>query len=337
MVAKYSITFDYELFGSGKGDVFKHLIEPTESILNVLESQSVKATFFVEQLEVEALIERGKQSKKGSRYHREAKALEAQLLKIVKSGHDIQLHLHPQWYRAKQVGSSWQLNFNWWRFSALPYESADDSMPGKKNLLLHGKSYLESLLKPIYPNYECIAFRAGGYNLGFEDSTFRALSECGFTVESSLCPGYYSNSKLSQYNYTNYSSYARSELFEGLFEFPLLTRRSTLFEKLSLARVYATLNNRKHKKVDVRTIQQSTSHIGDINSANLKNANFDICLSSHREVRSFIEVSKENGLGYTVLIGHPKDYSIFSPMKRVIKEVKNQGGCFVTLSELANV
>ena len=42
------LTFDYELFGSGQGEVFKHLVKPTNYILDTLDELEIKATFFIE-------------------------------------------------------------------------------------------------------------------------------------------------------------------------------------------------------------------------------------------------------------------------------------------------
>jgi len=45
------LTLDYELFGSGKGDVFQHIIEPTYRLLNICAEHDIKLTIFFEVVE----------------------------------------------------------------------------------------------------------------------------------------------------------------------------------------------------------------------------------------------------------------------------------------------
>ena len=203
MSLNYIITFDYELFGSGKGCVKKHLVKPTEQILKALKQLNVKATFFIEQLEIDAIISLKDVYPADSSEYINAVLVEQQVLAIAVQGHDIQLHLHPQWYGAKYDNGKWLLNFNWWRFSSLPYRTTSDGTPGKYDLLKVGKASLEKLVRRVLPDYQCISFRAGGYNVGVDKSTVDALIANGFTVKSSICPGFYANSALSQYDYSN--------------------------------------------------------------------------------------------------------------------------------------
>ena len=44
-------TLDYELYGDGSGDVFKHIIDPTYALLNVADRYNLKFTFFFEVIE----------------------------------------------------------------------------------------------------------------------------------------------------------------------------------------------------------------------------------------------------------------------------------------------
>ena len=45
------LTLDYELYGNGSGNVFRHIIEPTEKILSIAERYNVKITIFFEVIE----------------------------------------------------------------------------------------------------------------------------------------------------------------------------------------------------------------------------------------------------------------------------------------------
>lgn len=330
MSLNYCLTFDYELFGSGKGCVFKNLVEPTSKILDLLKQSNVKATFFIEQLEIKAIIDRANEFPNNDVYQREAQAISEQLERMLKEGHDLQLHLHPQWFEAEYKSNSWILNFDYWRFSSLPIKSDDKATPSKFNLLIQGKQYLEGLLNPISSDYQCIGFRAGGYNLGFDESTYRAFKDAGILYDSSLCPGYVTHSKLSAYNYSNYKTDAVFSLPYGTVEFPLLTKFSSLRERLSFARIFSALKSKRLKKVE-GGFEPSCDNSKATASAN---ANFDVCLSSRIEINYFFKHMLNKVDTTTVLIGHPKDYSIFSPLASIIHRLKKEGFTPQTMTDL---
>lgn len=333
---KTVLTIDYELFGSGRGDIQKHLVGPTNRMLSVMDRHGVKATFFVEQLEVKSIIDRGEHAPTHSREYKDAELLRNQIIQLVKEGHDIQLHLHPQWYGASFESAEWKLNFNWWRFSALPYRHQADGTPGRYDLLVEGKKYLEDLIRPTKPDYECIAFRAGGYNIGVDDVSGKALLESGFKIESSICPGFYSNSKLSKYDYTsNLSSHPFSFYDNGVdhkvIELPLLTLHSSIVDRISLPRLYAKLMNSRFKSINYNNDFVEFEKAAPVDTRNNTNSNFDVCLSSRRQMHKFFQKSKVESCELTLLIAHPKDYSIFSPLNKVLG---HSGISFETLSQV---
>jgi hypothetical protein len=343
----YILTFDYELFGSGKGCVIKHLVVPTQNILKDLKKLDVKATFFIEQLEIDAIISLKESYPVNTAEYKNAVLVEQQVLEIAREGHDIQLHLHPQWYGAKYENGQWQLNFDWWRFSALPYNTLEDGTPGKYELIRDGKSSLEKRIRKVNPEYNCHSFRAGGYNVGSDKSSLDALLNNGMLVDSSVCPGFFSNSKLSQYDYTTVDSHlgfwrANKSLLSPItdsheqkncIQLPLVTVQSSFKEKLSLARMYATIKNKKYKKVNYNGKDLQS---GPRNVDQLTNTNFDVCLSGNVQIeklKSRIEqLAGKNSSFPVTLIGHPKDHSWFSPMKGIIKTI-TKSDRFITVSE----
>jgi hypothetical protein len=67
----------------------------------------------------------------------------------------------------------WQLN------SAMPFERLDQ-------IVRIGKQYLEKLLKPVNPAYECVAFRAANWAVSPSRNVVRALVKNGFRIETSV-------------------------------------------------------------------------------------------------------------------------------------------------------
>lgn len=340
----YILTFDYELFGSGKGDVQGNLIDPTYKILKMLDGLGVKATFFVEQLEIDAIIALKDHYPRLSKEYCQAIELEKQLEYIILNGHDIQLHLHPQWYGASYDNGKWKLNFDRWRFSSLPYRTTEDGVPGRYDLIKAGKESLEKRLRKFSPTYSCHSFRAGGYNVGLDRETTDALLENGMKLDSSICPGFFSNTNLSRYDYTgigtDFSFWRSSEGFSrresiGCLQLPLITIKSSFLEKLSFARVLAALKNRRLKSIDYYSGKKPEVKLS--NPRGVRDSNFDVCLSSWVQVKNFLYLVGSNYdknfmKSPVVLIGHPKDYSFFSPIKNVVSKLYLDGE-FITVDE----
>lgn len=44
------LTLDYELFGNGKGDVFRQIVEPTKHILKIAKQHNAHLTIFLKSL-----------------------------------------------------------------------------------------------------------------------------------------------------------------------------------------------------------------------------------------------------------------------------------------------
>lgn len=326
------LTFDYELFGSGQGDVFKHLVKPTNYILDTLDELEIKATFFIEYLEILAIFELAKSG--NAKAEADALLIRSQLERMIKDGHDLQLHIHPQWYKAINNSDQWILNFSWWRFSSLPFNTTKNGTPGQLDLLKEGRLFLEKLVRPFIPEYQCHIFRAGGYNFGFDKQSITALKEAGFDTESSLCPGFFADKALCQYDYTSFSDYAPFDLkLSGnslnIIEYPLLTIKSQLIEKISVARLYNKLINGNLKKIN---FVGPKSFLSPQNSEKLTNSNFDVCLSSFLQINRFFNKAVSAELSELVLIGHAKDLCFFSPFKKILKRA-HRYGAFITMSE----
>ncbi|MGJ7024434.1 hypothetical protein [Petrimonas sulfuriphila] len=94
------LSFDYELFGDGTGDVFTHMIEPTNAILSMCDAHGIKITLFFEMLEYIRLKEEWSKGNRMGYTSDPIEAIERQIQQATANGHDIQLHIHPQWYNA---------------------------------------------------------------------------------------------------------------------------------------------------------------------------------------------------------------------------------------------
>ena len=100
-----ALTLDYELFGNGSGDMFEDVIYPTEEILTIYDKTNVKSTIFFEVVEYWKLREAWDAGNKMGYKKDPALAMKDQIIKAFQKGHDIQLHIHPQWLNAKYINN----------------------------------------------------------------------------------------------------------------------------------------------------------------------------------------------------------------------------------------
>lgn len=94
------LSYDYELFfGDRSGTVLRSLIEPTNLLLDAMDSVSFKGNFFVDWQMLKYLKEANTE-----RTLADHQLIIDQLKDMVYRGHRIELHIHPHWVDAKYNG-----------------------------------------------------------------------------------------------------------------------------------------------------------------------------------------------------------------------------------------
>jgi hypothetical protein len=143
-----------------------------------------------------------------------------------KNGHDIQLHLHSynipyspdfRWRHNPKNNSIYFEPSNYILYSdhyrtyrgwASSYKDFGDKGRAftRVGSLIHGKNILEGMLKPYFPEYRTIFFRAGGYDFGDNKEevieSFEALSEAQFLAGSNLTKGSLHPSRRRTYEFS---------------------------------------------------------------------------------------------------------------------------------------
>jgi hypothetical protein len=170
------LTLDYEVFGNGSGCIEHCVLQPGGRVLEIAERYRAPVTLFVEALEFMAM-ERHCSTATGVRRVGE------QLRCALQRGHDVQLHLHPQWDGAKAQGDgAWELDFAKWRTGDLAAEDVE-------RLLAEGKRWLEGVVQPARPDHRIQVFRAGGWCIQPSKDCVAALQSLGFSADSTVAPG----------------------------------------------------------------------------------------------------------------------------------------------------
>lgn len=172
-------TNDWELFGDGSGDYFDIQHNPMNSILELFDKFGAKMTIMAEAYQQWNYLKLGEKNPEAKKI---ASSWEEITGMAVKSGHDVQLHLHPQWEDAKFIDGSWSFDMN-----KSPLSSLSDQRLNE--VLSNGKSYLEGLLRTSKSDYSCTCFRAGGYYIDPSGRVINALLKNGFVCDTSVTKG----------------------------------------------------------------------------------------------------------------------------------------------------
>lgn len=175
-----ALTVDHEVFGNGTGDVRQHVTEPTERMCRIAESYQVPVTIFFE-LEEYLQFEIHREGLRRLLGYDPADEMRRQATDLAQRGHDIQLHLHPQWYGARFGDGGWELHHHRLTVDAL-FENQDETTA----FIRQRREQLEEISgRPV------VAYRAGGFAAQPGTRLLKGLEETGFTIESSVVKGMY--------------------------------------------------------------------------------------------------------------------------------------------------
>lgn len=185
-----AFTDDWELRGDGSGDIEQIQFEPMRRLLSSFENHGVRGTFMAEMMQQLAFR---REQERFPQLRALAHKWDDHVRGAYTRGHDIQLHLHTQWSNAVYDDGIWKLRGDW---SILNYERGE-----AEQMLSAGKDYLEDLLRPIDPNYKCVAFR-GSY-LAIAPSAFilGLLAKLGIELDTSIVGGLRVNTRNIQLDY----------------------------------------------------------------------------------------------------------------------------------------
>ncbi len=186
---KIFLTLDYELFFGGKsGTANRSLIEPVEKLLDILNRHGIKATFFIDSGYLVRL-----QALKG-----EYEVLEQEYQDVInqieyldKTGHSIQLHIHPHWEDSTFNGEEWVMDTSRYRLH-------DFSEKEIESIIYRYKKVLSDIVQD-----EIFAHRAGGWCIQPFEPLFRAFKKHNIWLDSTLFKDGKNSSETHYFNFEN--------------------------------------------------------------------------------------------------------------------------------------
>ena len=243
---KVLFTSDYEIHGSGMGSPKELVVDPTTRMLDQFDRYGAKLTIMADIGEILKF-------KEYAETHGDDRfgwgAIAAQLQRSVKTGHDVQLHIHSSYFNATwdETKGAWKQDWSEYDLASLPYERVRD-------MVVRGKALLEETCRKAKPDYECFAFRAANWSMHPSGAIVRALIEEGFRIDTSVWKyGRYDDLVKFDYRYAysdlvpwpvDESDVCRRDPEGKLFEFPIYTEEQPLWTFLTANRVYRVLAQR---------------------------------------------------------------------------------------------
>lgn len=327
---KILLTLDYELFlGERSGTVEKCLVQPMRQMLQQVDELGVKFTLFADAAYLYKLHELSGQY---SALARDFQTMKAELQTLVKEGHDVQLHIHPQWYYSTFNDNQWKLDQRHYKLTDMPKDEIE-------TLFKESKTLLDDIV-----SYKTHAFRAGGFSAQPFGTLKHLFEKNGLTVDSSACPGTRYDSAQQQYDYTdcpNLSKYSFEDDISVVSENGRFTEvpitmypvSPTFYWHLALTRL---MKNKKHMKFgDGDSVKTSAGSIKErLTKRALSLSTIDGLKISY--LYDSLKYAASCGNELFCVIGHPKlatKYSIEALgvfCRRIIKE----GHEFITISRV---
>ena len=183
---------DWELSGNGSGDARELQFRPMRELVKIYNAHGVRGSFNAEVMQQLTF-------RKFERDYPELKTLADEWDTVVQEtyqqGHDVQLHIHPQWQNAVYEDGQWRLTADW---SILNYEPEEAF-----GMMSAGKAYLENLLRPIDDAYRPVSFRSGSWCIAPSAHLLTLLVKLGIVFDMSIVGGVRYETKNINLDYTN--------------------------------------------------------------------------------------------------------------------------------------
>lgn len=169
---------DWEISGNGLGNVGDLQYVPAIRFMDIADSFGIKLTFMVEVAQQLCFI---KHQEKDRNIKVQKELWDETVLMMIERGHDVQLHLHPQWLGAEYRDGYFFVNKQW---NIGMYDKEV-----QENLIESSCNYLTLLIKPIYPAYTISAFKGGSWGLQPSENLLNTLSKNGIKIVMGVVKG----------------------------------------------------------------------------------------------------------------------------------------------------
>jgi hypothetical protein len=166
------LTIDYEIYGNGTGSLKALIVDPMRKLQSICRRWGAHLVVFVEVAELQKI--------EASRSDPEIETVKQQIRELYREGHEIGLHLHPQWCNAKYQQGRWLLDDSEYNLCTLRVERISQ-------IIDESLRYLRRVLNQ--PRFTPLSFRAGNWLFQPSEHLAAVLAERGIKIDSSVFKG----------------------------------------------------------------------------------------------------------------------------------------------------
>ena len=183
---------DWELRGTGVGNVIENQVKPMRVLMSLYEKYNIRGTFNVEVMQ--QLYMRKFQGR-FPELKTQADAWDSAVIDALNRGHDVQLHIHPQWLNASyNTENGWELNCNW---DITQYDKED-----VEGMFRDSIEYLKILFRNNNIEHRLCSYRAGSWAFAPSEFMLSILEENNIVLDMSLVKGLKYDTKHVKLDYT---------------------------------------------------------------------------------------------------------------------------------------
>ena len=166
------LTLDYEMFNGPCGGTIKNcMLKPTEMLCKILDRHNFRATFFID---VCFLLKLRSLKDIFVELQDDWDAVVLQLQQLSAKGHDLEIHIHPNWHRALYENGRWIPSLDDYKLSDVPLSTV-------MYLFKEGINLLKEIT-----GKQPIAFRAGAYCIQTFNLSKDFFAKYGICIDSSV-------------------------------------------------------------------------------------------------------------------------------------------------------
>ena len=326
------LTEDHEVFGNGSGDVRRHIVEPTERMARICEKFGMPLTVFFE-VEEYLAFEREREALELAWGYDPAVELRMQAIDLVRRGHDLQLHLHPEWVGSRFEDGRWILRPERPTVDSLfeTQEEVSDYIGGRKAVI---DGFYEAAGSPR----RVMAYRCGAFCAQPGRKLLRALAVHGIVIDSSLVKGMvrtddhvhldFSGAPANRRHWQISDDVAGEDATGPVTEIPIYSRMGRRVQQLTPRRLMAKFSGNIPKEKQREMVSQLGMGRSPASVLRFLAQRFPIKLDFHnmsaRQLLRWIRnapPAPEGDLDVIVLIGHSKEHRDDKEFERFLAKV----------------
>ena len=336
------LSVDYEIFGNGQGDVRQHVVDPTERMARLCEKYGAPLTVFFE-VEEYLAFEKFRDALVARLGYDPAALIREQIIALARRGHDIQLHLHPQWHRCDYRDGQWLLHRE-----KMTVDSLFDTQEETTAYIAERQAVIEKMLAEAGCSQRVTVYRAGAFSAQPAAKLLAALAKNGFVIDSSVVKGLvqdkgygskldYRKAPAAKEPWRVSRDVIEIDAAGPIWEVPIYAQMRRRFQQFTVRRLRAKFSKNIPQAQRQDMVQQLGIGKNPIKILKFLAQPVPIKLDFHNQSPSTLvnwikaaPAARKDGLDVVVLIGHTKEHTDDAAFEKFLALAKATRGLKVS-------